>query len=100
MTFFCIADKDSSLGFKLAGVETEEVSGRRDALLSLEVAMAMEDVGIILVTEKAGSFIREELDSLIYKSQHPLILEIPSRGEAKKRKSVGEFLKEVIGVSV
>ena len=100
MTFFCIADKDSSIGFKLAGVETREVLTKNEALQALSVALAMENVGIILVTEKIASFIREEIDKLIYQQELPLVLEIPSRGLRMKRRSVGEFLREAIGVSV
>jgi len=52
------------------------------------------------VTEKAALFLRGELDSLMYKNQKPLILELPSRGDRAKRKSVGDYLKDIIGVSV
>jgi len=100
MTFFCIADKESSLGFRLAGIETREVSGRSDSLEALKVCLATEDAGILLITEKATSFIRQELDKLMYKNQRPLVLELPSKGELTKRKSVGEFLRGVTGVSV
>jgi len=100
MAFFCIADKESSLGFRLAGVDTREVSSRSDALEALKVALATEEAGILLVTEKAATFLRQELDSLMYKNQKPLILELPSRGEVTKRKSVGDYLKDIIGVSV
>ena len=100
MTFFCISDKESSIGFKLAGVETREVSSRSDAMEALKVALATEDAGILLVTEKAASFLKQELNSLMYKNQRPLILELPSRGEFVKRRSVGDYLKDIIGVSV
>jgi V/A-type H+-transporting ATPase subunit F len=100
MTFFCITDKESSLGFRLAGVDTREVSSRSDALEALKVALATEEAGVLLVTEKAASFLRQELDNLMYKNQKPLILELPSRGEHAKRRSVGDYLKDIIGVSV
>ena len=100
MNFFCIADSASSLGFKLAGVETREVSARSEALEALKVATAAENVGIILVTQKAASLIESELEELMYSKKLPLILEIPSRGEGRKRKSVGEVLKKAIGVSI
>jgi len=100
MNFFCIADKESSLGFRLTGVETREVSSRSDGLEALKVALATEDVGVLLVTEKAALFLRNELDSLMYRNQKPLILELPSRGTVTKRKSVGDYLKDIIGVSV
>jgi len=100
MIFFCIADKDSSLGFRLAGIETREVVSRSNALEALKVALATEETGVILVTEKAALFLRQELDNLMYKNQKPLILELPSRGGSVKRRSVGDYLKDIIGVSV
>ncbi|MDP2922848.1 MAG: V-type ATP synthase subunit F [Candidatus Omnitrophota bacterium] len=100
MTFFCIADKDSSLGFKFSGIEVREASTKKEALEALRVGMAIENVGIIVVTEKVSSLIREEIDEILYRQELPLILEVPSRGQIKTRKSVGEFLKEMIGLSV
>ncbi len=100
MTFFCITDKESSIGFRLAGVDTREVSSRSDGLEALKVALATEEAGVLLVTEKAASFLRQELNNLMYKNQLPLILELPSRGGSAKRRSVGDYLKDIIGVSV
>jgi vacuolar-type H+-ATPase subunit F/Vma7 len=100
MTFFCIADKESSLGFKLAGVQTRQVSTRVDTLEALSVARATKDVGIILITEKAASFVKEEISQHITNNPIPLVLEIPSRGEIKPRKSAGELLKELVGIGI
>ncbi|MDD5583602.1 MAG: V-type ATP synthase subunit F [Candidatus Omnitrophica bacterium] len=100
MTFFCIADKDSSVGFKLSGIETREVSTRSDALEALRVALATENIGVILITEKITTFINEEIEELTYQRQLPLILKIPSRGLASKSTGMGEFLKKAIGISV
>lgn len=100
MNFFCIADSNSSLGFRLVGVDTREVSTRNETLEALKVALAKENVGVILVTQKVASFIRQEMDSLIYKRELPLILEIPSRGVAREKKSVSEVLKKAIGITI
>jgi vacuolar-type H+-ATPase subunit F/Vma7 len=43
--------------------------------------------------------IRKEIDALLYRQELPLILEVASRGQSSKRKSAGEFLKAIIGVS-
>ena len=101
MNFFCIADSASSLGFKLAGVETREVSVRSEALEALKVAVSSGGVGVILVTQKVASLIEGEIEELLYSKSLPLVLEIPSRGvETKKPKSVSEILKKAIGISV
>lgn len=100
MRFFCIADSASSLGFKLANVETREVSARSEALEALKVAVSSEGVGVILVTRKVALLIEEELDELLYKKALPLVLEIPSRGMETRARSAGEVLKKAIGISV
>ncbi len=100
MNFFCIADKDSSLGFRLSGIETREAVTRQEALEALQVAAATEGVGIIIVTSRVYALIKEEADEVSHKNQFPLILEVPSRGEVKKGKSSGDFLKELIGIRV
>ncbi|MFA6385005.1 MAG: V-type ATP synthase subunit F [Candidatus Omnitrophota bacterium] len=100
MNFFCIADKDSGLGFKLAGIETIEVSTRGEAVEALQVARADKKAGIILVTEKAASFLGEDIKAHIHKDPLPLVLEVPSRGSFKKHKSAAELLKELVGIGM
>jgi len=100
MIFFCIADKESSLGFRLSGIETREVATKPEAVEALRVARLTKDVGIILITEKAASFIREEIGEHISGEPIPLILEVPSRGMIPKRKSAAELLKELVGIGI
>lgn len=100
MTFFCIADRESSLGFRLAGIETIEVSTKLEALEALQVARANRDTGIILVTEKAAFFLGDEMKTRIAKDPLPLLLEVPSRGSTAKRKSAAELLKELAGIGM
>ena len=100
MKFFCIADRDSSLGFILAGIETRKVSTRPEALEALQVARATKDIGIILVTERAASLIEEEVRQHITDQPIPLVLQIPSRGEIPRAKSASELLKELVGIGM
>jgi len=100
MTFFCIADKESSLGFKLTGIETREVATRPEAIEALRIARLTKGVGIILITEKAASFVRDEIQQHISQEPIPLVLEIPSRGEIKSRRSAAELLKELAGIGM
>lgn len=100
MKFFCIADKDSALGFKLAGVKTEEVSDRQEALAAFAQALNIKDVGAILVTYAAAEYIRDEISQQTYQKELPLVLEIPSRDKAGNPRSANEFLKAAIGMSI
>lgn len=100
MNFLCIADKESSLGFKLAGLETREVSNKSEAKEAFKVVSSVEDLGVVLITEEVAEYIREEIEAFIYKQDLPLVLEIPSRSGAKSRKSLSDFLKEAVGISM
>ncbi|HOV22135.1 MAG TPA: V-type ATP synthase subunit F [bacterium] len=100
MRFFCIADKDSSLGFRLAGVETREVTTKAEVLEAFQVALATDEIGILVITEKAANFIREEIENCIYQKQLPLILEVPSRDTEGISRDISEFLRKAIGISV
>jgi V/A-type H+/Na+-transporting ATPase subunit F len=98
MDFFCIADRESGLGFRLAGVETREVVSRDDALEALKTAKASKDIGIILITGKAADLVRGEIETQISDNPMPLILEIPSRGERRNARSAGELLRQIAGM--
>jgi len=100
MTFFCIIDKESSLGFQMSGVCVREVSTRGQALEAFRTVMAMDDAGVILVSDKAARFIREELDDHSVSQKFPLVLQIPSKGTSGEGKSAAELLKQAIGISV
>lgn len=100
MQFFCIADKESSLGFKLAGLETREVSAKAELLEALKVAVSMETVGVIVVTEKAAALGRKEIDDYIEQVDMPLILEIASNGHTRKGISTSNILKEALGIKI
>ncbi|MFA6281489.1 MAG: V-type ATP synthase subunit F [Candidatus Omnitrophota bacterium] len=100
MRFFCISDKESSLGFKFSGMETHEVVTKPEAHEALRAALTAEGVGIIVITEKAASLIREEVDSITFSQDLPLIVEIPSRDSKKSTKSVTESLRRVIGAGI
>lgn len=100
MKFFCIADRESSLGFRLAGIDTREAVTKNDAAAALTTVSLLKDIGVLIITEKVSSLIREEINLFLQQNQFPLILELPSRGGFKKRKSVNEFLKETMGMSI
>jgi V/A-type H+/Na+-transporting ATPase subunit F len=100
MIFLCIADKDSSLGFKLSGVQTLEVGNRAEALEALRLGRANKDAGVILVTDKAAEYISDEIKSHVRDNPIPLVLKIPSRGQKPQRKSAAELLKELVGIGV
>jgi V/A-type H+/Na+-transporting ATPase subunit F len=98
MDFFCIADRESGMGFRLAGVQTREVASRQEALDALKAAKGSKEVGIILITGKAADLVRGEIAVQISENPMPLILEIPSRGERRFTRSASELLRQIAGM--
>ncbi|MCM8825379.1 MAG: V-type ATP synthase subunit F [Candidatus Omnitrophica bacterium] len=78
MKFYCISDFASSVAFKLANISTFEVGSKLEAIDAFTKATGFEDAGIIIVTDKVASLIRNEINRFTLTHSRPLILEIPS----------------------
>jgi V/A-type H+-transporting ATPase subunit F len=101
MKFFVVADEHTVTGFKLAGLEGEVVESAEEASEALEKAFDSEDIGIIIITEKIASSIREEIDEFIFGRSFPLIIEIPDRkGPMEGRTSIREMVRSAVGVKI
>lgn len=100
MKFFCIADHDSSLGFRLTGLDTREVTTREEAQAALREALAKPELGIVVITSVAAAHLRAEINQVIYERELPLILEVPSKGGKVEGGGVGDFLKMAVGIDI
>ena len=101
MKFYVIGDKDTVLGFKLAGVGGKIVSTPEETKEALEEAFQMEDMGVIIIPERLASSIREEVDQYVYKTTFPLIIEIPDRlGPMEGRPAIRDLIRAAVGVSL
>jgi len=100
MTFLCIADAASSAGFRLAGVETVEVSGREDASRALKEFARRRDAGVILVTGSLCRLLSDEIAALRRERDLPIVLEVPSATGESGAASIGEFVRQALGVSI
>ncbi len=80
MKYFLISDNtDSATGMRLAGVEGVVVAGRDEALRALRGAADDPDIGIILVTEKLGALLGDEIEKIRNSDGECLIVGIPDR---------------------
>jgi len=98
MNVVCIADRESGTGLRLAGMEVREAENRSEALDALREFLRRRDTGVLLVTSRAASFIRAELDGLPETVTGPLLLEIPSRTETGGTPATVELLRKAMGV--
>jgi len=101
MEFFVIGDQDTVLGLRLAGVNGCVATDRDSALHALRDAVARKDTGVVLVTERVASSMRDEVDAFLFGSGFPLVLEIPdASGPAPGRRTVEDIVRKAIGVNV
>lgn len=102
MKAFLISDNvDTEVGMRLAGVKGVVVHSREEVLKELGDISGDADIGIILITEKLASLVREEVDSMKLRISVPLIVEIPDRHGTKRGKdSITKYVKESIGLKI
>ncbi len=101
MKYFVIGDEDTVLGFGMVGVDGRKAVSSNDASRALEEALADEQVGIVLITERTAELIRKRVDELVFTEQFPLIVEIPDgRGKLEGKPDIRRTVNRAIGISV
>ena len=102
MKFFLVGDKDTVLGFSLAGVEGVAAESEAEVLAALRRAAQRSDIGIFLITERLAGQVRPFLDKMMLRKKGgALILEIPDRlGPLPERRSVEDFALSALGIKV
>jgi len=97
--FFVIADADTLLAFKLAGMPAAAARDAAAARQLLAQALADPAVGLILITERLAREIAPELDAARSEGRPPLILEIPDfEGPLPEGPSLRERLRTIMGI--
>ncbi|MBR4223909.1 MAG: V-type ATP synthase subunit F [Oscillospiraceae bacterium] len=102
MRFYLISDNiDTLTGMRLAGIEGVCVHEREEAIEALDSAMEMDDVAVILMTEKLIALAEDRVN--IYKQTRmtPLISEIPDRHAGSDvTASISRYVREAIGIEL
>lgn len=99
MKYFVLGDEDTVLGFSLAGVEGFVVSEDTDIRGVFDRTISDSQVGIIIITERVANRIRDIVESLQFKGEFPLVVEIPDRaGYERGKPPLRELINRVIGI--
>ncbi len=99
MNFFCIADEDTVRGFRLAGIRGQAVVTQPQAAAAMQEALADNQCGIIILTDKVAAGIRPQVDAIRLGRDRPLIVEIPGPdGAMAGRKSLRQLVQEAVGM--
>ena len=93
---YLISDNiDTLTGMRLAGVDGIVVHERE------ELRCAIEDVGVILLTEKFGREFPDLIDEIKLERTMPLLIEIPDRhGTGRKKDFITSYVNEAIGLKL
>ncbi|MBL7140258.1 MAG: V-type ATP synthase subunit F [Planctomycetes bacterium] len=101
MKFYCIADADTVRGFRLAGVPGEAVDSAAEASDALARAARRPEVGIVILTDRVATDIRDEVEALRLGQSRPLVVEVPGPdGPMPGRKTLREFVQEAVGIRI
>jgi len=102
MRFYLISDNiDTYTGMRLAGVDGVVVHTKEEVSGAIQAALSLEDVGIILITEKLAHLCPEQLDEIKLGRRTPLIVEMPDRhGTGRTPDSITRYVTEAIGIKI
>ena len=102
MRFYLISDNvDTQVGMRLAGIEGIVVHEADEVRKALTDAMEMEDVAVVLITERLLTLCPEMVYDLKLNRRRPLIVEIPDRhGNGRTRDTITRYVREAIGVKI
>ena len=102
MKFYLISDNvDTFMGMHLAGIDGVVVHEDSEVRETLQKAMDMPDVAVILMTERLVQLCPELVYDLKLNRRQPLIVEIPDRhGSGRAKDSITRYVREAIGVKI
>lgn len=102
MRFHLISDNnDTSVGMGLAGIKGVIVHEKDEVQIAIKNALAMEDVAVILITERLVNLCPELVYDIKLNRKRPLIVEIPDRhGNGRTKDSISKYVRDAIGIKI
>jgi len=99
MKIVVLGNEDETAGFSLAGLETVQVD-QKNFVQRFQELYDSEDVGIIVITDRFFDIFHKNLYGKIKKKAVPAVIFIPSFDGVHMKKSLKEFISDVIGIRV
>ena len=102
MRFYLISDNtDTFVGMRLAGIKGVIAHEKEEVKKALYEAVEMDDVVVILITEKLIKICDDVIYELKTTCKKPLIVEIPDRhGGGRAKDSITKYVRDAIGVKI
>lgn len=102
MKYFAIsADVDTLTGLRLAGIEGELATDRREVESLVNRVVSDETVAVLIVTQPCYELCREQIDVIKLNALRPLVTVIPDASGAKSEDDyITRLIREAIGVRI
>jgi len=102
MKAFLVSDNhDSLVGMRLSGIQGCLVHTSYETFAAIERALAMPDLAILAITEKAAEMAPDVIQQLRERGELPLLVEIPDRFGTKRGPDfLTRYVQEAIGVKM
>ena len=96
-----LLDKDSAIGFRLAGIK-DIYSSDNDILEKWEKITKRNDIGLILINERIAENIKLKLNEFRLRNTIPIVLEIPDKkGRIPDHIDyISNLIKKAVGVEI
>ena len=101
MKLAVLCDKDTSTGFRLAGIKETYVSEGNANEIWNDISQK-EDIGVLFVTERIADELGRNLKEFRLKNNIPIVVEIPDKkGRMKYHIDyISHLIKKAVGVEV
>lgn len=102
MRSYLISDNmDTFVGMGMAGIEGIVLHEKEEIIKKIEELTKDNEIGIIIITEKIGSLILDEVNRIKLSKDTPLLVEIPDRhGFSRSSDYILKCVKEAIGLKI
>lgn len=101
MKLAAICDKDTAVGFRLAGIHELHVPEENPVKILDEIS-ERKDVGVVFITEKIAESISKDIKNFRLRYDTPIIVEIPDKkGRLEDHIDfISHLIKRAVGIDI
>lgn len=102
MRFYLLSDNvDTLMGMRLAGIEGEVLHEEQEVEKRLNDLMSIEDIGVVLMTNKLMNLCPDVVYDLKLNRKKPLIVEVTDRhGAGQLSEAITRYVREAVGINI
>lgn len=102
MKMYLVSDNiDTQIGLRLVGIDGCVAHEREEIMDAIDKAFGDEDLGVLILTEKAAAPVKDYIAQIRMTRHTPLVIEIPDRhGSRDIAESINRMVQESIGLKL